>query len=149
MTELDVWVFACATRDVLANAELSSQKWRRQSKKIGCQVLAHAALIRRNREARDVIVNEIEKLRDAPAPAGAMSEWAHEPKLLWEGVCEALQWRHADTVRQLADDMERFERGEHDHNPFQDTAWWQRVADELERTAQELRISHGQTARSV
>jgi hypothetical protein len=147
MTELDAWVLACATRDVLANAEPSSQRWRRQSKTIGCQVLAHAALIRRNREARDVIVNE--KLRDARAPAGAMSEWAHEPKLFWEGVYEALQWRHADTVRQLADDIERFERGEHDHNPFQDTAWWERVADELERTAHELRMSHGQTTRPV
>src|ERR671926_1986817 len=106
MTNLDAWVFACATRDVLANAELTSQRWRRESKKIGCQVLAHAALIRRNREARDVIVREIEKLRDAPAPAGAPSEWAHEAKAFWEGVYEALRWRHADSVRQLADDIE-------------------------------------------
>jgi hypothetical protein len=149
MTELDAWVFACATRDVLANAELSSPQWRRESKKVGCQVLAHAALIRRNREAREVIVNEIEKLRDAPAPAGAPREWAHEPKVFWEGVYAALQWKHADTVRQLADDIERFERGEHDHNPFQDTAWWQGVANELEQTAQELRISRGQTARPI
>jgi hypothetical protein len=52
-------------------------------------------------------------------------------------------------VRQLADDIERFERGEHDHNPLQDTVWWQRVADELERTAQELRASHELTARPV
>jgi hypothetical protein len=149
MTELDAWVFACATRDVLAKAKPASQQWRRESKKIGCQVLAHAALIRRDRQARDVIVSEIEKLRDAPAPAGAQREWAHESKVFWEGVCEALRWRHADAVRQLADDIERFERGEHDHNPFQDTAWWQRVADELERTAHELRLSHGQPARPV
>jgi hypothetical protein len=149
MTELDAWVFACATRDVLANPELSSDRWRRESKTIGCQVLVHAALIRRNREARDAILSEIEKLRAAPSPAGAPSDWAHEPKVLWEGVCEALRWRHADAVRQLADEIERFERGEHDHNPFQDTAWWQRVADELERTAQELRTSHGQVTQPV
>jgi hypothetical protein len=146
MTELDAWVFACATRDVLASAELDSQRWRRESKRIGCQVLAHAALIRRNRQARDAILNEIEKLRETPAPAGAPGEWAHEPKAFWEGVHEALRWRHADAVHQLADDIERFERGEHDHNPLQDADWWQRVADELERTAQELRTIHAQTA---
>jgi hypothetical protein len=149
VTELDAWLFACATRDVLANPELGSPRWRRESRRIGCQVLAHAALIRRNREARDVIVNEIEKLRDAPAPADAPSEWAHEAKAFWEGVYEALRWRHADAVHQLADDIERYERGEHDHNPLQDADWWQSVADALEQTAQELRMSHGQTPRPV
>jgi hypothetical protein len=94
-------------------------------------------------------VTELDAWLFACATRDAASEWAHEPKVLWEGVWEALQWRHADSVRQLADDIERFERGEHDHNPFQDTAWWQRVADELEQTAQELRVSHGQTARPV